>query len=148
MNKHIFLVSVFLLTVVLAAILLTTNTNIKQKQYIKDDQPNIDNKYAPRVYELLYVKRDPKKLSVWLFSKSPQGTTSRFMTDIKNSVINHVLIYGKYYKATYISENDQYFYVNLVDQCRVSKQFISCGSAVPPSDQIVSVLHVLGYNFK
>lgn len=151
MKRDIIIVVLFLASLTLAVFLFRTNTGIKAREMTSDidmrDPQSLDNKFVPRVYELVYVKRDSNDQNIWLFLKGKEGTTGLFVKDVKDKKINHALIFGRFYKLEYITDDKDFYYIKMTDKCMESKMFLSCKESIPISTSIASVLHVLGYYF-
>jgi hypothetical protein len=145
--RDIFTIFVLLASIIIVLVLFRTPTTIQNKQRSSVKVQIVDAKYVPRVYEVMYVKRDPKDIDVWMFAKNNKGTTARFVEDVNNNGINHALIYGRLYETKYVMDDGAFYYVKVTDKCSTSKGFFNCTTNVPTSDNVVTMLHVLGYNF-
>lgn len=143
-------VCVTLTTIVLVLIFIMMIASTKKTNKIEEEMINYVPKdlnvetdmYSPRVYELVYLKRDPNDNTIWLFSK----VKSQLKHDMKAKGINYLLIQGVFYKAEYLGESDTFFRVRLQDKCMTDdeKYFKSCGSTTLG---ISSLIHALGYTF-
>jgi hypothetical protein len=144
--RDFFVIFIALAYIAIVIVLFRTPVTMKHETG-STAKADVDGMYVPRVYEVLYVKRDPKDRDVWMFAKQNNGTTSRFVDEVKTNMVNHALIYGRLYETKYVMEDGSFYYIKLSDKCSTSLGFFNCTTSVPTSDMKATILHVLGYYF-
>lgn len=157
MSQFTIYVIVFLvIAVVLAGILIymlmwskkiTNDLNLPNIAKNSETEPgrNEINVYTPRVYEAMYVRRDPTNQDVWLFSKTGSVGLG-FANDVRKQRITHAMVYGRLYETTYVGENNDHYMIKMIDLCN-AKQAVGFAECKVQSIASSAILHVLGYKF-
>lgn len=136
-------------------------SSIAQKQGV--DQITIDpaqskSSFVPRVYSVVYVRMDPATQNTWVLSKADDKIRP-FVRDVMGGRINHILVYGTFYKINNLTEEQDNVHLHLEDVCKTGASVFSLCTSRPPGLQSYQdpdgksftehavLLHVLGYNF-
>ena len=140
----------------LVIVIVLISTNRKADAVVKSQgtmhfnvvQSGGTTNFVPRVYSILYVKRDPNNSNVWLFSKD-DASIRHFVADINSGAINHLLIYGRFFKIESIGDDSSNYHLTLKPLCdeNQSKMFMNCSTNMLYTNGTATLLHVLGYSF-
>jgi hypothetical protein len=113
---------------------------------VVDTIESMHSKEAPRVYEIIYIKRDPTDMDKWLISRQ-HDVSRRFVEDLRSNMINHAVVNGNLYAISYVKLDEQYHYIQFKRQCNNVKWFSHCDVTDIQSNNESLILHVLGYHF-